>query len=231
MNLDHLVVAATSLAEGVAWCEATLGVTPGPGGEHPLMGTHNRLLSIASPAFPQAYLEIIAIQPGATPTLPEGNQRWFDLDFEPLQHHIAKHGPALIHWVARVPDAHAAAQSLLAQGLDVGCVAPASRATPQGLLQWHITLRADGRRLLGGCVPTLIQWGPTHPTDAMAPSGVSLQAWSLAHTQPAAVAQALDTLGGHTPPVQLGTAPTLTATLACPNGLVRLTSPHFTTAP
>jgi hypothetical protein len=29
-QLDHLVIAAASLAEGVAWCEATLGVVPGP---------------------------------------------------------------------------------------------------------------------------------------------------------------------------------------------------------
>ena len=47
--LDHLVVIAPTLADGVAWCESTLGVTPGPGGEHPLMGTHNRLIHISSP--------------------------------------------------------------------------------------------------------------------------------------------------------------------------------------
>ena len=50
-RLDHLVVLADTLSEGVSWCEATLGVTPGPGGEHPLFGTHNRLLSIAAPAL------------------------------------------------------------------------------------------------------------------------------------------------------------------------------------
>ena len=60
-QLDHLVTMANSLDEGVAWCEATLGVTPGPGGEHPLMGTHNRLLRIDSDAFSHAYLELIAI--------------------------------------------------------------------------------------------------------------------------------------------------------------------------
>jgi len=60
-QLDHLVLMAPTLEQGVAWCEATLGVTPGPGGEHPLMGTHNRLVSIASERFPGAYLEIIAI--------------------------------------------------------------------------------------------------------------------------------------------------------------------------
>jgi hypothetical protein len=54
VQLDHLVIAAATLEEGVAWCEATLGVTPGPGGKHPLMGTHNRLLSIATAVFPDA---------------------------------------------------------------------------------------------------------------------------------------------------------------------------------
>ena len=71
-QLDHLIVIAASLSQGVAWCEQTLGITPGPGGEHPLMGTHNRLFSIASPAYPRAYFEIIALQPGAKPTRAPG---------------------------------------------------------------------------------------------------------------------------------------------------------------
>lgn len=69
-GVDHLVVMAAPLAEGAAWCEATLGVTPGPGGEHPLMGTHNRLINITSPAFTTAYLEIIAINSVATRAYP-----------------------------------------------------------------------------------------------------------------------------------------------------------------
>jgi hypothetical protein len=70
--LDHLVVAARTLDAGVAWCEATLGIVPGPGGRHPLMGTHTRLLSIATPAFARAYLEIIAIDAQA----PAPAHRW-----------------------------------------------------------------------------------------------------------------------------------------------------------
>ena len=65
--IDHLVIAANNLAEGVDWCEHTLGVSPGPGGEHALFGTHNRLLRLATGSGQPCYLEIIAINPDATP--------------------------------------------------------------------------------------------------------------------------------------------------------------------
>jgi hypothetical protein len=66
--LDHLVVAARTLDEGAAWCADTLGVAPEAGGRHALMGTHNRVLSIAGPGWPRGYLEIIAIDPEAPPS-------------------------------------------------------------------------------------------------------------------------------------------------------------------
>ena len=75
--VDHLVVAADTLDHGVQWCEATLGVTPGAGGEHALMGTHNRVLRIATSQYPRAYLEIIAINSAAKHPR---RKRWFDLD-------------------------------------------------------------------------------------------------------------------------------------------------------
>jgi Glyoxalase-like domain len=64
-QIDHLVVAATSLEQGVQWCEAVFGITPALGGEHALFGTHNRLFKIATPKFSMAYFEIIAINPEA----------------------------------------------------------------------------------------------------------------------------------------------------------------------
>lgn len=230
MNLDHLVVAAPTLAEGVAWCEATLGMPPGPGGEHPLMGTHNRLLSIASPAFPRAYLEIIAIQPGAPTALPPGHRRWFDLDSAALQHHLAQHGPQLVHWVARVPDVRAVLPALTALGADMdmnpGEPRSASRATPQGVLAWHITLRPDGCRPFDGCFPTLIQWGPRHPTDDMTASGVSLQAWHLGHPQAGLLSDGLRAVGGPTGDgplrVHPGQQPQGRAALHTPRGPVAL---------
>ena len=91
------MVAARSLAEGTAWCEATLGVTPNAGGEHEQYGTHNRLFNIATPRYPMAYFEIIAINPVASAQKRTANKRWFDLDDDDLQASIAQQ-PALIHF-------------------------------------------------------------------------------------------------------------------------------------
>ncbi|MDG5978398.1 hypothetical protein H010_24317 [Hydrogenophaga taeniospiralis CCUG 15921] len=190
-QIDHLVVAARTLDEGVAWCEATLGVTPGPGGEHALFGTHNRLLRLACASAPRAYLEIIAVNPQATPPRLAGRKRWFDLDDPALQERLAQHGPQLVHWVASVPDIEAAHARLQALGMGRGPVIGASRPTPQGLLQWRITVRDDGQRLFDGALPTLIQWGDTHPAASMPHSGLTLQALTLAHPEAPRLQQAL----------------------------------------
>ena len=222
-SVDHLVVLAPSLAEGVAWCEATLGVVPGPGGEHPLMGTHNRLIPVNTAAFPRAYLEIIAINREAAPQRAAGAKRWFDLDDDTLQARLRTQGPQLAHWVAQVPDLPQALATLSAQGIDRGQVVAASRPTPQGLLRWQISVRDDGQRLLGGCLPTLIQWGDTHPTQAMADQGVALESLALAHPQAGALRQALDAVGLGAIPVHTGPA-RLQARLRTPRGPVNLIS-------
>lgn len=222
--LDHLVVVSHTLADGVAWCQRTLGATPGPGGEHPLMGTHNRLLSVASPEFPAAYLEIIAVNPVANSSTRTSGKRWFDMDSEPLMQHVQRDGPQLVHWVARVPDLAAALVSLAAAGLHPGEPVAASRQAAQGLLTWHITLRADGQRQLGGCLPTLIQWGSHHPTATLPTAGVRLQALQLGHPQAPLLAQALSGLG-MAAQVEAAPQPLLQAVLATPKGAVTLTMP------
>lgn len=218
--LDHLIVMADTLAQGVAWCEATLGVTSAPGGEHALFGTHNRLLAVASPAWPLAYLEIIAVNPDAAPT----RRRWFGMDEAALQEAVRTHGPRLTHWVARVPDLAAAAAAWAAQGLDVGDILAASRMTPRGLLQWQIAVRADGRRLLDGCAPTLIEWGAVHPAVSLPASGVTLQGLRLAHPRAAALQGALAAAGVPGVVVEAGAAAAICAQLQTPRGLVEIDS-------
>jgi hypothetical protein len=230
-RVDHLVVVAASLAQGVQWCEATLGITPGPGGEHPLMGTHNRLFSVSSAAFPRAYFEIIAIQPGVTPMRAAGQHRWFDMDDALLQSRVASEGPQLLHFVASVPGVVTAVKALAAQGLDRGAVVPASRQTAGGLLSWRITVRDDGQRLFHGTLPTLIQWGEagedpataSHPVDAMPPSGVTLEALQARHPRPDKLRAAYAAVGLAGVEVTQGT-PNLIATLNTPRGLVTLES-------
>ena len=224
-QLDHLVIAAASLAEGVAWCEATLGVTPAPGGSHPLMGTHNRLLNVSGDAFPAAYTEIIAIEPGKHPSRPK-TRRWFDLDDAALQAGLERHGPRLIHFAARVPDAHAATRALAREEhahIDRGQLLEASRDTPAGRLEWQITVRDDGQRLFYGTLPTLIQWGAVHPTDAMPASGLVLRSLRAVHPRAPALAAALSAIGMTGLEVDAG-PPNLVAVLDTPRGSVTLES-------
>ena len=226
-RLDHLVVMADTLAQGAAWCEATLGVAAAPGGEHPLFGTHNRLLTIESPAFPLAYLEIIAINPEATgdrQTGAAGLKRWFDMDDAALREQVRAHGPRLIHWVARVPDLQEAAARLAMVEIDRGEVLRASRPTPAGLLEWQITVRPDGRRLFDGCLPTLIEWGAVHPATRMPPSGLALQSLTLQHPRAPALAEACATVGLTDIAIRTAAQPAIEAVLTTPRGAVTLSS-------
>lgn len=210
--VDHLVVAAATLDDGVAWCERTLGVTPGPGGRHALFGTHNRLLRIDSEAFPLAYLEIIAVDPEAPPP---GRVRWFGLDGLDLSA-----GPRLIHWVARTGALASLRQTLADRGYDTGPAVAASRDTPQGLLSWQILVRDDGALLGGGALPTLIQWQGRHPAASMPASGVVLTSLALCGV-PTVAAEAL-AVGGVTLSSTAG--PALQAVLSTPRGDVTLLS-------
>ena len=183
--MDHLVIAARTLDEGVQWCEATLGITPGPGGRHALMGTHNRLLRIASNEFPNAYLEIIAIDPDAPPP---GRARWFGLDSIDLSA-----GPRLVTFVARTTTLDATLAVLRDAGHDGGRALAASRDTPAGPLRWRIAVRDDGALSCGGAMPTLIEWGERHPAASMDACGVVLRSLALRGVpRPAIAAIGLD---------------------------------------
>ncbi|NBY70198.1 MAG: VOC family protein [Betaproteobacteria bacterium] len=229
-QIDHLVVAAHSLQQGVEWCEATLGITPAAGGEHEKYGTHNRLFKIATPAFPVAYLEIIAINPDAVIEKKPPPTRWFDLDNSQLQAELLK-SPRLIHFVANTSNIQDARHAWKAQGIDRGPVIHASRKTPKGLLQWQITVRLDGDRLFDGTLPTLIQWGKPeaadpmhlHPRNHLPRSGVSLKSLSVSHPSAGKIQTAYDAISLGNISVSEGTANIL-ATLQTPKGLVTLES-------
>jgi hypothetical protein len=217
LELDHLVIGTASLEEGAAWCEATFGVTPEPGGRHVFMGTHNRLLRLAGPLAergPGAYLELLAIDPEATaPARP----RWFGLDEPEVRARLAS-GPCLLHWVARTADPAALRARWAAAGCDPGPVEAAERATPRGVLRWQLTIPQDGRPTADGVVPALIAWDGPHPA-----TGLDLgRALRMEHLQ---LDTTLASLGADLSAASTARGPTTPAfevTLRGPGGMARL---------
>jgi hypothetical protein len=229
-NLDHIVVVANTLEQGVQWCEATLGITPAPGGEHAQFGTHNRLFKIATPAHPMAYFEIIAIQPGAKGPANPHAKRWFDMDDPLLKAAVAKE-PRLAHFVVNIEDMNGARIALKSQGIDPGTAMHASRHSRKGVLHWQITIREDGKRLFDGALPALIQWGKPdevdpmrlHPRNSLPRSRVTLQSLVISHPTAPKLQAAYDSIGLADIGITQGDA-NIIATLKTPKGIVRLQS-------
>ena len=170
MRLDHLAVSATTLEEGVAHVEAALGVALAPGGQHPHMATHNRLLGLGD-----IYLEVIAVDPSApAPAWP----RWFDLD-------RFSGTPRLTNWIAACDDLEAE----VARGPD-GVGVPVALA--RGDLRWKMAVPATGRLPFDDAFPALIQWeGAVHPAQRLPDAGVRLIRLEIAHPDAAALRKAL----------------------------------------
>jgi Glyoxalase-like domain len=169
LALDHLVVAAATLPEGVEHVERLLGVEMSPGGQHVFMGTHNAVLRLGD----ACYLEVIAIDP-SLPAPPR--PRWFGLDDPALQASLAK-SPRLIHWVARTDDI-VTAQAMAPEIL--GPVLAASR----GKLNWKITIPDSGALPEDCAFPTLIEWpNGDHIAGNMADRGCRLVELKVVHPE------------------------------------------------
>ena len=206
-EIDHLVVAAPTLASGADWVARTLGVAPGAGGAHPRMGTHNLLLRLGESQF----LEVIAPDPAAPrPDRP----RWFALD------ELAPDATLrLAGWVARTDDLRQCPAALLGEAGDIETMA-------RGAREWLITIPSDGRLPLGGALPMLIEWqAPRSPAGAGLPdAGCTLAALGLRHPQPGRLAQLLSLAGLEGGVAAASGAPGLWADIVTPAGLRRLGS-------
>lgn len=215
-KLDHIVVAADTLEEGVTHVEERLGVTVPFGGRHPLMGTHNCLMQLGGTCF----LEIVAIDPEAAPP---SRPRWFDLD-NPKTRERLKQGPRLHTWVCRTNDIAALVDSSIT---DPGKIEEGRR----GDLVWQITIPQDGSMPLDGLFPTLIQWpqslGPNGAAPKMPDLGITLEQLVLRTSDPQGLKSAIGSIGAaglvEIEKIDEGMAPGLAACLAGPHGTVELT--------
>ncbi len=196
MQIDHLAIAAESLDAGSRAVEAALGVSLSPGGAHPLMGTHNRLLSLG----PDLYLEVIAIDPAA-PTPP--HPRWFGLD----DFHGA---PRLVAFVARVDDLDAA---LAAAPKGAGRVTQLAR----GDFRWRMALAPSGRMPFDNAFPPLIEWQGPHPAPRLPDLGCRLTGLTITHPDATDLRAALP-IDDARLRILPGTAITFAAEIATPFG-------------
>ena len=171
LALDHIVVAAPSLAEGVEYVRDLTGIEMPFGGEHPLMGTHNHLIRLGLDGF----LEVIAVNPDAPPP---DRPRWFGLD-------EAVAAPRLTHWVVRTPDMAALRPRLPP---DHGPAIPVTR----GDLSWLLTVPEDGTLPMDGMLPSVIEWqsDPLPPTR-MTGAGAALTEWTVTHPEAARIEETL----------------------------------------
>ena len=204
LTLDHIAVSCNDLSEATPQVEAQLGVPLTPGGEHPDMGTHNRLLSLG----PEIYFELIAINPDAPgPNRP----RWFNIDnFDGP--------PRLTNWIMQTPDMDAALAKL-----------PEGFGTPislqRGDLRWKMAVPDSGILPWDGWAPAIIEWqGDAHPAPRLPEVGVRLDSLRLKHPQAEEIAACLAPLMPRdTALFQVDDFPSLTATLSTPAGQVILT--------
>lgn len=179
IRLDHLVIAAASLAEGSAWVQARLGVPPGGGGVHAAMGTHNALWRLGD-----SYLEVIAVDPeGARPDRP----RWFGFDDPAVQARIAK-GPCLLTWAVATDDLAALAP-------------PVPHGAPEDFarddLRWQVRLPEGAGLPLDGAWPLTIMWTQgLHPARRLPDQGLRLLRLEIRGAQAEAAQRALGPVDG-----------------------------------
>jgi Glyoxalase-like domain len=201
IRLDHIVVGAKTLEQGVEYVQTILGVEPYGGGKHLKQGTHNKVLRLGD----DVYLEVIAPDPAS-----DIKPMWFGLGDEGMLESLHE-SPRLITYVAQTDDV----DSLLEHTrypLDV-------QAAQRGNLRWKFGFTADGNVLSDGLLPNLIQWESNHPTQAMKEVGCSLVRLQGFHPEPAAIQQTLQTLGFSDITVQYNAVPKLQAMIQTPSGL------------
>jgi hypothetical protein len=173
--LDHIAVAAETLAEGAAHVEAALGVELSDIGIHDRMGTHNRLLGLG----PGVYLEVIAINPDAAPP---AQARWFDLD-----NFTGK--PRLTNWIVRTDDL-AGVLRRAPRGMGV----PISFA--RGPYLWQMGVPPDGKLPWDGAAPALIEWeSALHPAERLPDRGCRMAGLTVEHPEAEAMLAAFPALG------------------------------------
>ncbi|SEA47770.1 Glyoxalase-like domain-containing protein [Desulfuromusa kysingii] len=213
-HIDHLVVGAESLSQGVDYVRSCMGVDIPYGGTHEKMGTHNHLMKIGKELF----FEIIAINPDMDPP---DRPRWFGLDDPAVRQQIAQQ-PRLLTWVVNTNNLKKLMQQTL---LSFGNIEPITR----GKLSWDFGLPDDGSLIAAGMLPYPIQWhSDKHPATEMVDLNCRFLSLKIYHPYPEWLQSALATIGAQKLvkiiPLPKNALPYMAASFNTPTGLKTLKS-------
>ena len=169
-RIDHIVIGTDNLISGTSILEKKLNTKLLPGGEHKVMGTHNKLLKLQT----EIYFEVIANNPNVKPPM---HPRWFSLDELETKQKIKK-SPRSLCWILAVDNICDAVKIC---GYNPGEILELSR----GDLRWKVTVPTNGQLIENGVLPFLIEWPKNiHPSNNLANSSISLTKISLIHQEP-----------------------------------------------
>ena len=134
-GIDHLVIVVQDLDQAAKDYE-NLGFTVVPGGKHPVVGSHNALISFAD----GSYLELIAFYREAV------DHRWWN---------SLQQGERLVDYCMQTDDLPGDTKKLRGAGVAIKDPVPLSRMRPDGYeLKWLLSLTTGSHR---GVAPLLIQ--------------------------------------------------------------------------
>ena len=179
--LDHVTLGTSSRDAGAAALRDALGIDIPPGGKHPDMSTHNRVVNVGDSRF----LELIAIDPDA-PAVPR--KRWFGLDDPDVRARIAT-APRGVGWVVLTD---ALDRVIATSPVELG----EARRMSRGERSWRLTVPDAGAMPYDGLVPGFIEWSPgPHPSVGMQFLGPTLEAIEMRHPEAEALRFVLQRLG------------------------------------
>lgn len=207
--LDHLLIGAPTLEDGIAWLEDRTGVRALKGGAHAGLGTWNALASLG----PAQYIEIIA---------PDPDQPGVETFYVPSLRDFKE--PRIATWAARGDDPFPRFTETLPPGFICEPPRTGSRVRPDGTrVAWSLAFpRHADRGSLDGALPFFIEWEPGSPHPGLsAPSGLRLVSVSIAHPAHAALNEALLALGIEDEAREAAT-PSIRVELDTPRGVVVL---------
>ena len=179
-RIDHIVIGANNLISGTSILETKLNVKFSSGGEHKIMGTHNKLLKLQS----NIYLEVISNNPKADKLT---RPKWFSLDEYNIIEKI-KDTPRALCWVLEVENIEDTVKNC---GYNPGEILQLSRDS----MNWKVTVPPDGKLIDNGILPILIEWNKDlHPSKKLSNSSVSLNKISLYHQDPKKIKKIISNL-------------------------------------